>query len=140
MSSHGPLPSLLLPDLLPAILHHEERVGAVGHGEGEAVPERAAAIVAVADAVLVDVIHGEGGGLEGTLPAAAALDQPVPGRLHHPERDGLHLHPHTEGQSWGHDLSTRPGLSFQLMKPGQGLCPGGSPVSLFPAGANSAHS
>lgn len=89
------------PDLPLALLHHEEGVGAVGHGEGEAVPERvAAAMVAVADEVLVDVSHGEGAGLEGTLPAAAALQQPVPGWLHHPERDGLHLCPDREGQSW----------------------------------------
>lgn len=56
MSSQGPLPSLLLPDLLPSLLHHEEGAGAVGDGEGEAVPERAAAAVPAAAALLVDVM------------------------------------------------------------------------------------
>lgn len=103
LRAHTALPSLLLPDLPRAVLQHEQGVGAVGDGEGEAVPGRGAAAVAVADAALLDVPHGEGAGWDRALPRAAALDQPVPGRLHHPERDGLHLCPDTEGQSWGHD-------------------------------------
>lgn len=77
--------------LLAALLHHEEQVGAVGHGEGEAVLERVGAVVVVADAVLVDVVHGEAAGLPVVLPVAGALDGAVPGRLHHGEDDGLRL-------------------------------------------------
>lgn len=128
MGSQGPsLPSLLLPDLLPAVLHHEEGVGAVGHGEGEAVPERAAAVVAVAEAALVDVIHGEGGGLQGTLPTATELQQPVPGWLHHPERDGLHLCPDMEEKAG--DTISEPGQACASSS----LCPGSFPVLGLPA-------
>lgn len=77
--------------LLAAIVHHEEQVGAVGHGEGEAVLERVGAVVVVADAVLVDVVHGEAAGLAEVLAVACALDGAVARSLDNGEDDGLRL-------------------------------------------------
>lgn len=45
----------------------------------------------VADAVLVDVVHGEAAGLPVVLPVARALDGAVAWSLHHGEHDGLGL-------------------------------------------------
>lgn len=78
--------------LLAALLHHEEQVGPVGHGEGEAVFERVGAVMVVADAVLVDVVHGEAAGLPVVLAVAGALDGAVTRGLDHGENDGFRLH------------------------------------------------
>ena len=77
--------------LLAALLHHEEQVGAVSHGEGEAVLERVGAVVVVADAVLVDVVHAEGAGLTVVLAVARALDGAVTRSLDDGEDNGLRL-------------------------------------------------
>lgn len=45
----------------------------------------------VADAVLVDVVHCEGGGLVVTLPIAGVFNQAVPRGLHDGERNRLSL-------------------------------------------------
>lgn len=45
----------------------------------------------VADAVLVDVVHGEAAGLPVVVAVARALDGAVARRLHHGEDDGLRL-------------------------------------------------
>lgn len=50
----------------------------------------------VADAVLVDVVHGEGAGLSVVLAVAAALDGPVAGRLDDGEDDELRLEEKTD--------------------------------------------
>ncbi|KAL4001054.1 hypothetical protein ACER0C_006353 [Sarotherodon galilaeus] len=68
-----------------------EQVGAVGHGEGEAVFERVGAVVVVADAVLVDVVHGEAAYLSVVLAADGALDGAVSRSLDDAEDDGLRL-------------------------------------------------
>lgn len=77
--------------LLASFLYHKEQVGAVGHGEGEAVLERVGAIVVVADAVLVDVVHGKAAGLSVVLASARALDGAMPRSLNDGEDDGLRL-------------------------------------------------
>lgn len=45
----------------------------------------------VADAVLVDVVHGEAAGLSVMLPVASALDGAVARSLNNGEDDGLRL-------------------------------------------------
>lgn len=82
----SPSPPSSSPYLLLSILHDEEGVGPIGHGESEAILQRAAAIVSVADAVLVDVVHREGGGWVVTLPVAGAFDPAVPRGMHNCER------------------------------------------------------
>lgn len=77
--------------LLAALFHHEQQVGAISHSEGEAVFERVGAVVVVADAVLVDVIHGETAGLPVMLAIARALYGAVTWSLDDSEDNGLRL-------------------------------------------------
>lgn len=79
-------------NLFAAFLHHEEKVGAIGQREGKAVFERVGAIVVVADAVLVDVLHGEAAGLSVVLPVAGAFNGAVARGLDNGEGDGVRLH------------------------------------------------
>lgn len=83
--------------LFSSFLNDKEGVRSIRDGEGESVLEGVAAIVAVADPVLVDVFHGEGGGQAGVLPSAGPLDHAVAWRLHHSECDSVSL-PRTEEQ------------------------------------------
>lgn len=79
------------PHLFSSFLDNKEGIRPIGYGEGEPVFEGIAAVMAVVDPVLVDVLHGEGGrGLEG-LPVGGPLDGAMAGRLHNPERDRLGL-------------------------------------------------
>ena len=85
------LSAVSAPHLFSSFLNNEERIRPVSHGEGESVFEGVAAVVAVADPVLVDVLHGEGGReLEG-LPVGGPLDGAVAWGLHDRERDRLGL-------------------------------------------------
>ena len=92
--------------LFPALLHHKQQVGAVGHSEGEAVLERVGAVVVVADAVLVDVVHAEAAGLPVVLTVARPLDGTVTRSLDDSEDDGLRLDKvmfkagEMEGEEW----------------------------------------
>ena len=79
------------PHLFSSFLNNEERVRPVSHGESESVSEGVAAIVAVADPALVDVLRGEGGReLEG-LPIGGSLDDAMAWGLHDREPDRLGL-------------------------------------------------
>lgn len=72
----------VLSYLLPSIFHNKEGVGPIRHDEGETVLQRVAAIVAVTDPVLEDVIHGEGGGLAIVLTIVGAFNHAMPRGLH----------------------------------------------------------
>ena len=85
------LSAVSAPHLFSSFLNNEEGIRPISHGEGESVSEGVAAIVAVADPALVDVLHGEGGHeLEG-LPIGGSLDGAVAWGLHDRERDRLGL-------------------------------------------------
>ena len=85
------LSAVSAPHLFSPFLNNEERVRPVRHSEGESVSEGVAAVVAVADPALVDVLHGEGGReLEG-LPIGSSLNDAVAWGLHDRECDGLGL-------------------------------------------------
>lgn len=86
--SHLPL-SLYL---FPPILHNEEGIGPIRHSESKAILQWVASIVTVADAVLVNVIHGEGGGLVVMLPIAGVFNQAMSRGLHDCECNCLSLH------------------------------------------------
>lgn len=79
------------PYLLPTFLNNKEGIRAISNGEGEPVFEGVAAIMAVADTVLVDVFHGEGGGGLEMLPTGGLLDGAVAWELHNGECDRLGL-------------------------------------------------
>lgn len=85
------LSTVFAPHLFSSFLNDKERVWAISHGEGEVVSERVAAIMAVADLVLVDVLHGEGGSVPEVLPVGGPLDGAVPWGLHNGECDRLAL-------------------------------------------------
>lgn len=83
-------------------LHGKHVVGAVADGEGEGVSEVLRAAVVVADAVLVDVAHGEARGLHVTF-AHLKVQRPVNRGLNHREHHVLLL---GRGKGWG-EGSTR---------------------------------
>jgi hypothetical protein len=87
------LPGLLStgPHLFSSLLNDKEGVGPIRNGEGKSVFEGVAAVMAIADTVLVDVFHSEGGGLVKTLPPGSSLDGAMTWRLHNGEGDGLSL-------------------------------------------------
>lgn len=85
------------PHLFSSLLNDKEGVGPIRNGEGKPVFEGVAAVVAVADPVLVDVFHGEGGGELERLPPGRPLDGAVAWGLHNGECDRLGL-PKGEGQ------------------------------------------
>lgn len=84
-------PSTTDPHLFPSFLNDKEGVGPIRHSEGKSVCEGVAAVMAVADTVLVDVFHSEGGGEEETLPPGSSLDGAVAWGLHNAEGDRLSL-------------------------------------------------
>lgn len=85
------------PHLFSSFLNDKEGVLPIRNSEGEAVFEGVAAVVAVADAVLVDVFHGEGGAEVEMLPPGGPLDGAVAWRLHNGEGDRVSL-PRMEGK------------------------------------------
>lgn len=85
------LPTVFAPYLFSSFLNDKEGVCPISHSEGEVVSEGVAAIMAVADPVLVDVFHGEGGGVPEMLPIGGPLDGAVAWRLHNGEHDRLGL-------------------------------------------------
>lgn len=84
-------PSTTDPHLFPSFLNDKEGVGPIRHSEGKSVFEGVAAIVAVADTVLVDVFHGEGGGEEEAVPPGSSLNGAMAWGLHDGEGDRLSL-------------------------------------------------
>lgn len=98
------------PHLFSSFLNDKEGVGAIRNGEGESVFEGVAAVVAVADTVLVDVFHSEGGGGVEMLPPGTCLDGAMPWRLHDGEGDGLSL-PGGEKQEASWQRARGPGAS-----------------------------
>lgn len=82
---------LCFPHLFPSFLNNKEGVRPISNSEGEPVFEGVAAIVAVADSVLVDVLHGEGGDELEMLPIGGSLDAAMTWGLHNGERDRLSL-------------------------------------------------
>lgn len=96
-------PSLPLPPhLFPSFLDDKERVLPIRNSEREAVFEGVAAIVAVADPILVDVFHGEGGAEVEMLPPGGPLDGAVARWLHNGEGDRVSL-PRMEGK-WKREI------------------------------------
>lgn len=85
------LSTVFTPYLFSSFLNDKEGICPVSHGEGEPVSERVAAIMAVADPVLVNVFHGEGGDVPGMAPAAGSLDGTMAWGLHYGECDRLGL-------------------------------------------------
>lgn len=79
------------PHLSPSFLSNKEGVRPISNSEGEPVFEGVAAVVAVADSVLVDVLHGEGGDELEMLPIDGSLDAAMTWGLHDGERDRLGL-------------------------------------------------
>lgn len=88
---HASLSVILTPYLFSSFLNNKEGIRPIRNHEGEPVSEGVAAIMAVADPVLVDVFHGEGGGVLGTLPIAGSLDGAMAWGLHNAECDRLSL-------------------------------------------------
>lgn len=83
--------SVASPHLFPSFLNNKEGVCPISNSEGEPVFEGVAAIVAVADSVLVDILHGEGGDELEMLPIGGSLDAAMTWGLHNGERDRLSL-------------------------------------------------
>ena len=82
---------LFSPHLFPAFFNNKEGIRAISNSEGEPVFEGVAAVVAVADPVLVNVFHGEGGGVLELLPTGGPLDSAMTRGLHDGECDRLGL-------------------------------------------------
>lgn len=74
-------------NLFSTFFYDEEHVGAIADSKSKAVLERVAAIVMVADAVLINVVHSEGVGLPVVLTVAGALDGAVTRSLNDGKRD-----------------------------------------------------
>lgn len=77
--------------LLLPLFHHEELIGPVRHREGKPILEGIAAVVVVADAVLIDVVHGEGVRLAVVLAIVGAFDCTVTRNLHNGEGNRFSL-------------------------------------------------
>lgn len=77
--------------LFPSFLNNKEGIRSISNDKGEPVFEGVAAVVAVADPVLVDVFHSEGGRVPEMLPIGGPLDGAVAWRLHDGECDRLSL-------------------------------------------------
>lgn len=88
---HASLSVILTPYLFSSFLNNKEGIRPIRNYKGEPVFEGVAAIMAVADPVLVDVFHGEGGGVLRTLPITGSLDGAVAWGLHNGECDRLGL-------------------------------------------------
>lgn len=132
------LPGLLStgPHLFSSLLNDKEGVGPIRNGEGKSVFEGVAAVMAIADTVLVDVFHSEGGGLVKTLPPGSSLDGAMTWRLHNGEGDGLslcvHIHclqlklgdglPHTLLHTHAPVLHKGPRIIHRVNSDGEGLC------------------
>lgn len=82
---------LFSPHLFPTFFNNEEGIRPISNSEGEPVFEGVAAIVAVADPVLVDIFHGEGGGVLELLPIGGSLDSAMTRGLHNGECDRFSL-------------------------------------------------
>lgn len=85
------LSTVCAPHLFSSFLNDEEGICPISHGEGEPVSEGVAAIMAVANPVLVDVFHGEGGRVPEVLPVGGSLDGAVARGLHNGECDRFGL-------------------------------------------------
>lgn len=78
-------------NLFSSFFYDEEHVRAVTDSKSKAVFQGIAAIVMVTDAVLINVVHGEGVGLPVVLTIAGALDGAMTGSLNDCERDQVLL-------------------------------------------------
>lgn len=78
-------------NLLSTFFYDEEYVSAVTDSKSKSVFEGVAAIVMVADAVLINVVHGEGVGLPVVLTVAGALDGAMTRSLNDGKRDQVLL-------------------------------------------------
>lgn len=84
--------------LFPTFFDDKEHIGAVTDSKSKAVFQGVAAVMMVADAVLINVVHGEGVGLPVVLTVAGALDGAVTRSLNNGKCDQILLQCEGEGR------------------------------------------
>lgn len=105
------LSTVFAPHLFSSFLNNKEGICPVSNGEGEPVFEGVAAVVAVADPVLIDVLHGEGGGVLEGLPVGGSLNGAMTRGLHDHECDRLGLSRRQKAREEGNSVTEARGVS-----------------------------
>ena len=102
---------VFVPHLFSPFLNNKEGIRPVSNGEGEPVFEGVAAVVAVADPVLIDVLHGEAGGVLEGLPVGGSLNGAMAWGLPDHECDRLGLSRRQKARGEGNSVTEARGVS-----------------------------